>query len=116
MASATRVDQRRQASGGIAARRLDLDDLGAEIRKQFSAITERIPAADLTTRNSESGKTGISTRPVMPGIMFKTRGASSHPDFGAACGAALANDDAIAEISGFMKNAPSGGVMSGCSP
>src|SRR3954452_12997657 len=46
-ASAPGLYQRRQASSRIAARRLDLEDLGGEIRKQFSAITQRIAAADL---------------------------------------------------------------------
>ncbi len=54
--STARVDQRCNAPRGIAAGRLDLDHLGAEIRKQLAAIVQRIAGTELDHANSSQRK------------------------------------------------------------
>jgi hypothetical protein len=49
------IGQRGNAAAGIAALRFDLDDLRAEIRKQFAAIAERIARSEFNDAEVERG-------------------------------------------------------------
>jgi hypothetical protein len=84
----------------------DLDDVGAEIRKQFAAIRQRIAAADLhDAQFLEWQFRHFHSLSVDRAIMSMPPGTSSHPGIADERGGDLPSVVAIAEISGFMKKA-----------